>query len=181
MQPRLGWRRAFWFVTGRFVLLGAIAITLGLLGDVLYITLPVGLGVMVFVVAGFVFTTFAARNCSPLVVSGERAHITLRGQEMGSFHEFGLPRLVWFNRLREMDHTVMELPAIWIDRGDETPVILFPLEVPRELLLRLPELANHINAMLAEYQERAVVEQWLRKREAEIAASRAYRSEAHDD
>lgn len=118
----------------------------------------------------------------PLVVSAARRRIVLGDTPLAMFEELGVPRRVLYARTYESDGetTVVETPAIVLSRRVGPDLVLFEVDVPSSVIERLDELADHINALLAEYHERTLVQSWLAQREAELSESKAYRSEAHD-
>jgi hypothetical protein len=142
--------------------------------------------VMTFIAVIAVVAIIAARvlgkGPGPLVVSAARRNIVLGDGSIAVFEELGVPRRVLHVRTYESDGetTVVETPAIVLSRRVGPDLVLFEDSVPSAITERMDELADHINALLAEYHERTLVQRWLDQREVELSESKAYRSEAHD-
>ena len=138
--------------------------------------------VLTAVVLGLLARIFI-RGRGPLIVSGTRGTISLGDERIAVFDELGVPRLVPNQGKREPESGTdsSEAPMIVMQRRVGNPLVLFDSTVPVAVLRRLPELADRINALLAEHDQRRAVERWLTAREAELAKGPAYRSEALDD
>ncbi len=105
-----------------------------------------------------------------LHVSGQRGTVSLGGKPVAVFEELGVPSFA-----RSPNGLVIALR-----RRTGNALLLFNTTLAESTYRRLPEYADHINALLAEYHQRQAVERWLAAREAELSEGRAYRSEADD-
>jgi hypothetical protein len=120
------------------------------------------------------------RSPGPFVVSPREAKIFLGGEELASFDELGVPRFA--NHLltyedEQGEERQRRWPVVVVHRESGDDLLLFddPVMVSWKVLNRMDEIADHINAILAEYHQRRAVERWLAEREAEQGKQRIYR------
>ena len=136
------------------------------------------LGALVFailfppVVLEFVHHVTRSRPSS-IEISAKRQLILVDHEPLARFDDLGVPRLVLHRR--KLGEEMWETPAIAMEHRVGPDVILFDFPFPRELLARLPQIADHINAIFVEHEQRKAIREWLERREAEIADSRFYR------
>ncbi len=112
----------------------------------------------------------------PLIVSGSEKAFVLGGKTVARFAEVGVPRLV-INYSVLIDDSrpgTMEVPAVVMKRRGGKDLVIFGARVPSPILRRIPEFADHINALLVECQQRELVAQWLAEREA-LTSNQPYR------
>jgi hypothetical protein len=119
-------------------------------------------------------------SAGPLLVCGHDGFIELGGRRVASFDELGVPRLdevhcEWTLRLDMKQKGT--LPSVVMDRGDGEPLVLFGRNTNPRIVRRLPEIAEHINALLLEHHYRNRVRRWLDRREADRDTASAYRRE----
>ena len=162
-------------VGGVLIALPFATFTVWLGGDwsVMWLVLEVMLGFVVF--AALVFWGLTP-GVGPLIVSGSEKAVALGGKTVARFAEIGVPRLV-------MNHSVlidenqlgsMEVPAVVMTRQGGKDLVIFDARVPSPILRRIPEFADHINALLVECQQRELVAQWLSERDA-LTSNQPYR------
>lgn len=116
---------------------------------------------------------FSQQPRPSIEISPERKLILIDNESVARFNDLGVPRLVLLRRKIGAD--VWESPAISMEHRVGPDVILFDFRVPRELLARLPQIAEHVNAIFVEHEQREAIREWLDAREAEIASSKGYR------
>ena len=141
-------------------------------------------GVFAFSVAlgmfGWLSTRIVFGSAGPLLVCGHDGVIELGGRRVASFDDLGCPRLEdvqcqWSVRLDLTQKAV--LPSVVMGRGDGEPLVLFGRNTNPRIERRLPEIADHINALLLEHHYRNRVRRWLELRDADQSAASAYRKE----
>ena len=141
-------------------------------------------GVFAFSVAlgvlGWLSSRMMFGSAGPLRVCGHEGVIELGGRRVATFDDLGVPRLhevmcEWPLRFGLKQRAT--LSSVVMDRGEADPLVLFGRNTNPRIERRLPEIADHINALLLEHHYRNRVRRWLELREADRSAASAYRQE----
>lgn len=125
---------------------------------------------------GIVFSTAMAvgarygRNAPKEVhIDADTGNVQLDGEVVGSLAEFYAPRLLrdeWITIRTAITEERKKTTLIYVERVNADPFQLFTYPVAIQIRDRLPQIADHLNALITEYNYRQDVRRWLEEREA---------------
>lgn len=166
---------------GLFTFLGVFAMVGFLDGPELTPTFwGILVGFSVLMSTGMAVVARYGRNAPKEVcIDADTGDVRLDGEVVGSLADFYAPRLLtdeWITVRTAITEERTRTRLIYVERVNADPFKLFAYPVTVQLRNRLPAIADHLNALIAEYNYRQDVRRWLEQREAEQAPYR--RSEA---
>ncbi len=133
--------------------------------------IPTTLGVfgLAFAVVMYGSARFGRKGPHEVHIDADTGRVELDGEEVASLAEFYAPRLVRDQEVTLSTAVTEErkrVSVVYAERTNADPFQLFTYPVTYQLQARMPEIADHLNALITEYNYRTEVRRWLDERTA---------------
>ncbi len=131
-----------------------------------------GVAVAALLFAEARFTSYSPKHVH---IDAETGRVELDGAEVASLPDFFAPRVV-DDQVITFGTAVTEgtrlMTVVYAERTNADPFQLFTYPVTYQLQARMPEIADHLNALITEYNYRKEVRRWLDERTTDPAPYR---------